>query len=387
MVRWIDAIQFERKGGWQEDTQFLLQMGQGYLIAIDRPGEPVEDAVTQTHIPRPGKYRVWARTKNWLREHSPGRFRVSAGGAGGVGGAGRSGCPGSSGGAAPGRLLGGLPTERWSWEIAGDFDLEAGEQELRLMDETGYMARCAALIVTDDFDFTPPCEVERLRRFRAEALGLSCGVADGGAFDVIVAGGGPGGVPAALAAARLGRRTLLIQSRPVLGGNASSEAGVSFNGASSRQPHAREGGIAEEIRRLRDHFGCSWTRAMEMLTDGQPNLTVVLNMFVCGAETENGSIRSVTAIHAGTLERRRFAAGVFIDCTGDGWLGYFAGARYRIGREAGWQHGELLAPEAADGVTMSGCLEGRGVGAFDPIDTGRPAEFDAPAWCYRFPPG
>ncbi|MDR1438810.1 MAG: FAD-dependent oxidoreductase [Clostridiales bacterium] len=369
MITWIDAIRFERKGGWQTDTQFVLQMGQGYLVAIDKPGTPVEDAATLVDIPRAGKYRVWARCKNWLRGHSPGRFRVSAGGS------------------ASSRLLGGLPHEHWAWEIADDFYLGAGSQEIRLVDETGYMARCAALVVTDDFDLTPPHAVEQLHRFRAEALGLDPRVAEGGGYDVIVAGGGPGGFPAALASARLGRRTLLIQSRPVLGGNASSESGVSFDGASARQTHAREGGIAEEIRRLRDRYGCSWTKAMEMLADGQPNLEILFDTLVNGAETEGGAIRSVTAIHARTLLQTRFSARVFIDCTGDGWLGYFAGARYRLGREAGWQHGESLAPPAPDGATMSGCLEGRGTGAFEAFDTGAPIEFEAPEWCYRFPPG
>ena len=41
---WIDALDFDRKGGWKEDTQFTHLTGSGFLIAADEPGVPVEDA-------------------------------------------------------------------------------------------------------------------------------------------------------------------------------------------------------------------------------------------------------------------------------------------------------------------------------------------------------
>lgn len=73
--------------------------------------------------------------------------------------------------------------------------------------------------------------------------------------DVLVAGGGPAGLPAALAAARQGAKVILCHDRPVLGGNASSEVRMHIVGADcsgkrgiALQTEAREGGIIEEIR-------------------------------------------------------------------------------------------------------------------------------------------
>ena len=344
---WIDAAGFADRGGWQVDSQFVLQMGQPFLIAIEKPGVPVTDAVTETDIPADGRYRVWVRSRNWLREQGPGRFTLEIGGQ------------------PAGRSFGTAPSEEWIWEIAGDFDLVSGRCPLRLIDQSGYFARCAAIVITNNVDLTPPQEKERLRVWRAACLGLPAAVQEGQAWDIVVAGGGPGGVPAAVAAARQGRKVLLLHARPVLGGNASTEAGVGFDGASSRQPHAREGGIAEEIRRLRDFYDTTYQDALERLVAGEAakntNLTVLTDELVIDAETSNNRICAVIAQNQASLVRTRHTADVFIDCTGDGWLGYFAGASYRIGREARWQHGEELAPERADNITMSGCLMGCGV--------------------------
>ena len=68
--------------------------------------------------------------------------------------------------------------------------------------------------------------------------------------DVTVAGGGIAGICAAVAAAREGCRVVLINDRSVLGGNASSEIGITMNGAShlglNASIYAREGGLPEE---------------------------------------------------------------------------------------------------------------------------------------------
>ena len=261
---WVDTIAFAQKGGWKVDTQFAHLMGSGYLIAAFRPGEPVDDANTTVNIPHKGKYRIWARTRNWLRPHDPGKFALLVNGQDN------------------GKVLGTMPSDAWVWEIAGDFDLD-GSTQLTLRDLTGYFGRCAAIVITNDLDYTPPREIQRMHKDRARIKGIDISEKFGGEYDVIVAGGGPGGVPAAIAAARQGAKTLLIQNRPVLGGNGSREIGITFEGASSHYAYAREGGIAEEIRRLRDQkpeFTGDLTNALEILTKDQENLTVLYHTHV-----------------------------------------------------------------------------------------------------------
>ena len=77
-------------------------------------------------------------------------------------------------------------------------------------------------------------------------------------YDVLVIGGGVAGVCAAIAAARHGCSVALVQDRPVLGGNSSSEVRVNIGGADhgGARRHAREAGIVEALRltdRVRNH--------------------------------------------------------------------------------------------------------------------------------------
>jgi hypothetical protein len=209
-------------------------------------------------------------------------------------------------------------------------------------------------------------------------------------FDVVVAGAGPGGIPAAVAAAREGCKVALVHSRPVLGGNASNEATVGFDGAYVHHPGMRESGIAEEIRRIRDSRQCAWQEALEVLCAGTPNLTVFLNQCVIDTETEGQRITAAIAQDTITGLRTVFPAKVFVDATGDGWLGYYSGAAYRVGREAHWQHGEEKAPRNADGRTMSGCLMGSDDDHHQMLsylaeDTGAPVPFCAPDWAQVLP--
>lgn len=376
---WIDAADFQNKGEWKLDTQFVHLMGSPYLLACHEPGTPVADAVTSVTIPVAGKYRFWARTKNWLHPHNPGLFHLKINGINSVLG------------------LGGLPTHDWYWQCAGDFDLPEGVTNIALCDETGYFGRLAALLITSDMDSVPPRPVEDYIRERARIKNIRLEPKPLGDFDLVIAGGGPAGVPAAIIAARRGLKTLLINNRPVLGGNASSEAGIAFNGASARQPHAREGGIVEEIIRHHarniddwkaqpdkdDVNKPSWTLVLEMLCRNEKNLTLLMNHHVCAAETKENHIRNCIAFN--TLDGTRVSVNgkYFMDCTGDGWLGYFAGAKYRLGREPKWLHNEDFAPDQYDNCTMSGCLLGNRR-RFE--DTGKPVAFDAPDWVPRYNP-
>ncbi len=366
---WIDTLSFRSKGGWKEDTQFVHLMGSSYLMAADDVGVPVEDAVTTFNLPKTGRYRIWVRDRNWMREYSPGKFTLLVNGA------------------SSGLVLGAMPSDRWIWEIAGDFDLTEGENTLALHDLTGYFGRCSSVLITEDFDYVPPRETDRLQRERARIFGLPADILDGGDYEIIVAGGGPGGVPAAVAAARGGHRVLLIHDRPILGGNASGEIGIPSFGAEVGHPRAREGGIAEELMRLRDREAETvgeWTRAMEKLVAAEKNITVLYNTHVCAVEMKSETvIGSVIAQNSLTLCRTRYSAPLFIDCTGDAWLGYYAGARYHYGRESKQEYSESIAPETADTLTMSGCVRSGGRDYF--VDTGKETPFTLPEWCPKLP--
>ena len=366
---WIDALEFENRGGWKYDSQFVHLMGSGYLIAADEPGVPVEDATMCVNIPNKDTYRIWVRSRNWLRPHAPGKFSLVVNGKDN------------------GVVLGEQPSDAWVWEIAGDYALEEGKCQLSLHDLTGYFGRCAAIVITNDFDYVPSREIERMYKERARIKGLDCSVKFAGDYDVIVAGGGPGGLPAAVACARQGIKTLLIQNRPMLGGNASTEIGITFDGAEVAHPRARAGGIVEEIHRLRDReediIG-DWTRAMEQLAKDEENLTVLVNAHVTGVQMKDDTtISGVTVLDMNTLLKTSYTARQFIDCTGDGWVGYYAGAKYRFGREAAYQHKEDIAPEAADTMTMSGCIRSGNLPFF--FESEDDIEYHAPEWVPKLP--
>lgn len=104
------------------------------------------------------------------------------------------------------RELGQAPIDSWYFEIAGDIHLTPGEHEIKVEDTTGYFGRFSSVIVTDDMDFMPEKQVERLWRQRARVKGLTLESENPEHFDVIVAGAGPAGIPAAIAAARHGAK-------------------------------------------------------------------------------------------------------------------------------------------------------------------------------------
>jgi len=94
---------------------------------------------------------------------------------------------------------------------------------------------------------------------------------------------------------------------------------------------------------------------MEKLAAAEENLTVVCDTHVYGVEMSNDeTIESVLAMNILTLAKFRFTGKIFIDCTGDGWVGYFAGAKSRFGREGFLQHEEGAAPTICGTVSRHG---------------------------------
>jgi len=366
---WIDAEDFDDYGGWWIDTQFVHLMGSSYLIAAG-VGTPVKDATTTLTVPKAGRYRIWVRSRDWYKSHSPGTFQLLV-----------NGRPAA-------KTFGQDKSGTWVWLSAGEFALKAGPLKLALHDLTGYYGRCDAIVLTTDLTYRPPDQTQRIVTARAALTGLDLTPKPQGAFDVIVVGAGAAGSCAAIASARAGAKTALIQNRPVLGGNASSELGVGINGAASAHRNARESGIIEECGRIRARYGYpKMSEPFRLVAEREKNLTVFLNRHVFAAEmVRPGHIAAVKAVDTLTGEITTYRARVFIDCTGDGWLGFFAGAEYRRGRESRDQHGESLAPAKADELTMSGCIMGgRGVG-YTSVDAGKPVTYTPPAWAPKFPP-
>lgn len=207
--------------------------------------------------------------------------------------------------------------------------------------------------------------------------------------DVLVAGGGPSGVPCAIAAARQGAKVILCQNRPVLGGNASSEVRMHIVGANTGRKNidgvleSRESGIIEEIR-LENAFRNPQRSAsmFDLLlfekVKAEPNITLLLNTSVMGAKTAGSRITAVEAIRPSTEERFWIQAKVFVDCTGDGTLGAAAGAPFMRGREDKQAFAESLALDVADEKTLGSSL------LFIGRRYDEPMRFIAPSWARKF---
>jgi hypothetical protein len=324
----IEAESFEKKGGWVVDQQFTHTMGSPYLLAHGM-GRPVEDAITAAEFPETGEYRVWVRTKNWVPGNweAPGRFKLKV----------------------AGKLV---PVEfgtqpGWGWQDGGIVEITEGATEVRLVDLTGFEGRCDSLFFTTDLDAIPSDSPQK-KAVPPEQTAT---------FDLVVVGGGIAGCGAALAADARGLKTALIHDRPRLGGNASDEVRVhtlGIKGADAKILHLIDSehwknGSAKAVKDTEKRH-----RAMDA-----SGVRQFLSWRAMGVEMDGCRIRSVDAMHIESGKALRFDAPVFIDCTGDGWIGFWAGADFRYGRESrnefgeAWdKHGDLWSPEKPDNRVM-----------------------------------
>lgn len=203
--------------------------------------------------------------------------------------------------------------------------------------------------------------------------------------DLTVVGGGLAGVCAAIAAARQGATVALVQNRPVLGGNSSSEVRVWVCGALAhgQQSLARETGIMGELfveNQFRNPQGNPyyWDLVVLEAVRAEPNISLYLNTDVRDLTTQESpsgiSVSSVTGFQMGSEKVITFTSPSFIDATGDGLIGYLAGAEHRTGRESRAETGEAWAPEVPDGNTLGSTI------LFYSRDTGRPEKFVPPSF-------
>ena len=178
--------------------------------------------------------------------------------------------------------------------------------------------------------------------------------------DFCVVGGGLAGLCAAIAAARGGSKVALMQERPMLGGNASSEIRMWVCGANGE--NNRETGIVEEIalenlRRNPEKKYPLWDVLLLDMAQIEPNITLLLNCSCCDAEMDGNKILSVTGWQMTTQTWQTVRAKYFADCSGDSILAPLTGANCRIGREAASEFGENVSVDQADRLTMGmSCL-------------------------------
>ncbi|MBC8468908.1 MAG: FAD-dependent oxidoreductase [Planctomycetes bacterium] len=336
----VEAEAFTNHGGWVLDQQFMDQMGSPFLLAHGL-GKPVSDAVTSVTFPVAGTYRVWVRTRDWVAPWkapgAPGRFQVLVNGM-------------------PLNAIFGTEGADWHWQQGGAIIVTNLQIAVSLHDLTGFEGRCDAIIFTTDTNFVPPNAGEQMAAFRSQMLGLSSQPKDAGNFDLVVVGGGMSGSCAAVSAARLGLQVALIQNRPVLGGNNSSEVRVHLGGEINLPPYPAIGNVVRELDS--GHQGNARpaqfyddNRKMS-LVQAEENIHLFVNMHAFKVQKQGDRIVAVIAKHIINGSEFSFRAPLFVDCTGDGTLGYLAGAEYRMGRESKEQTGESMAPEKPDKMTM-----------------------------------
>ena len=341
----VEAESFTTKGGWKVDQQFMDLMGSPYLLAHGL-GTPVGDASTEVTFPEKGTYYVYVRTYNWTspwkQGEGPGKFSLLVGGK---------------------KLTSPLGAEgsAWMWQIAGKVSIKELKTELKLHDLTGFDGRCDAIYFTTEEGKMPPSDVKELDAFRREALGLPAVVPSAGEYDLVVVGAGVAGMSAAVSAARLGCKVALINDRPVVGGNNSSEIRVHLGGRIEQGPYKElgglqkefgpsEGGNAQPAAIYEDQKKLDWLAK-------EKNVTLFLNYRAIGVTKAGDQIASVLVKHIENSQELRFEAPLFVDCTGDGTIGYLAGADYRMGRESQAEFGESIAPEKADKMTMGASVQ------------------------------
>ena len=178
---------------------------------------------------------------------------------------------------------------------------------LALRDLTGFDGRCDAVLFSREAN-PPPNETTELASFRRRLLGLDETPTPATGYDLVVIGGGYSGIGAALSAARMGCRVALIQNRPVLGGNGSSEVRVWSQGLIRRGRYPRIGEIVEEFC---DHatkspgtFAEFEDAKKEKIVRAEPNIDLFLNHHAYQVDTEGARITGVYAFDTRTSEQR-----------------------------------------------------------------------------------
>jgi len=202
--------------------------------------------------------------------------------------------------------------------------------------------------------------------------------------DLAVVGGGLAGVCCSVTAARQGLKVILVQDRPVLGGNSSSEVRLWVLGATSHMGNnnrwAREGGVIDEILvenmwRNPDGNPVLFDAIVLEIVKREANITLLLNTAIHELGMEGADmIASVRGYNSQNQTAYSIEAPLFVDASGDGIVGFLSGAEFRMGAEASSEFGEAMAPPRPEHKLLGHSLY------FYSRDTGKPVKYIPPAF-------
>lgn len=355
----VEAETFKNKGGWLLDHQAFEKIQSAYIQAHGY-GTPVKDATTEVVFDEGGLYHVYVSTYNWTSPwydgEGPGAFKLKV-----------------NGKLLPNKL--GVKGNKWEWQYAGS--VKVGKKAtLALHDLTGFNGRVDAVYFSKTKTF-PPSDRKTLREFRMKELGFmkpeECGN-----FDLVVVGGGVAGCCTALTAARLGLKVALVDNLPGLGGN--HYLSVRLNGLVNKGLYPNVGNMLRQlcdvpIPSTPEEYAAEphrtfWSGAGNLILKKNPKELAIIrrdllkeagvkvyqNVHVFETFKTGNKINSVVGKCLLTGKEYKYNGKFFADCTGDGVVGYLAGADYRIGRESRAETGEPLAPEVADQKKMGSTM-------------------------------
>ena len=198
---------------------------------------------------------------------------------------------------------------------------------------------------------------------------------------IVVCGGGLSGICAAVSAARHGSKVILIQDRPVLGGNASSEMRMGIVGV--RENQCQEAGIIEEMQCRNIYYNPLqryplWDDIFYSTVVEEPNIRLLLNTSVRDVVMRGEEIAAVKCWNSNNYTEYTISGKLFLDCTGDGIL-RISGAKYRRGTEAKSTYNEEhLSTTVANNTTMGNSI------LLQLRRTNEHHPFYAPQWAYKF---
>ncbi len=198
----------------------------------------------------------------------------------------------------------------------------------------------------------------RLRlAFRACGASLTFAVATAGgaAFstpstaDIIVYGTTPSGISAAIAAAKLGKKALILAPYKHLGGMVTS--GISVTDAYPQEfLWAMSGFAGQFTHAVEQHYGATWTlggtrhephvaeSSFKSMLASQPNIEIEYQSVIKKVEVRDRKIVGIT-----TEQGRKYSAQIFVDASYDGELMLLSGVRYVQGRESRLKYDESMA--------------------------------------------